>query len=566
MELDAQKALLQKFAPIVYLHSKEKYFPCTIEIFLTEWTKLVFRDRRRIPTSPGTYQVSDIDIEIQAPAQSPSDEPSDKAYNVNDAVYRPDAPASEYRGKTYYSSYAKSRNERAPFRTTLTSNTYREGAGKSGYNKVPFYAAVMETYTHRDLLYAFFYAWDDSAPNNPTDKGEHQGDWEHIVIRIDPSDNILGVFIQAHTWDNEFTRWYYPEKSQGVGSSSTYKERNFSLDPETKRVVIYSAQYSHGSYPTAGEQHRIFMPSVWPSDWTNAGYRWAPYEDGEDKLGSDGIVVMDGTEPWNDYNGNFGTSPYSPLVQGWMKINAPLGGPNVPISVEITRDQVTFGERYSGNFRVCYPKNVRWTFEIEAVPPLSDDQLQGISIEIAGDDTGGTDDTFYKNVTNGSIKNGYQKPPLYVDRLKYGGKSGDDVFKTLNIRKFILVGTPTDELATRNSIEDAEELIHEKGYGGHLTGGPIIQFGSTKVVDQYGNPSTTDDHHGAGDGGFHISFDPPFTKIPVVVLTPYFHQAVDSPETIVSVTTTGFSVSSKNNRRVSEPDPYYINWIAISHE
>ncbi len=59
-----------------------------------------------------------------------------------------------------------------------------------------------------------------------------------------------------------------------------------------------------------------------------------------------------------------------------------------------------------------------------------------------------------------------------------------------------------------------------------------------------------------------VTFNPPFSSIPTVVISPYYPGgAVGAIETIVSITPSTFEVTSANT---STPGfPYSITWIAI---
>ena len=79
---------------------------------------------------------------------------------------------------------------------------------------------------------------------------DHDGDWEHVTIIVNSDGTIGVVWFSAH----EGGQWTVPEM-------------------QDTHPVVYVALGSHGSYPTAGQQHRS---DPYPDDETGEGTRVMP--------------------------------------------------------------------------------------------------------------------------------------------------------------------------------------------------------------------------------------------------------------------------------------------------
>src|SRR5699024_4779115 len=83
-----------------------------------------------------------------------------------------------------------------------------------------------------DIQYWFFFPYSGPLIDGPAG-GAHEGDWEHITVRLDASwQTIREVYFAAH---NSEGRWVMPEE----------------LDLYARtHPVVYTARYGHASYPS----------------------------------------------------------------------------------------------------------------------------------------------------------------------------------------------------------------------------------------------------------------------------------------------------------------------------
>jgi hypothetical protein len=102
--------------------------------------------------------------------------------------------------------------------------------------------------------------------------GDHQADWEEVVLHYDSSNNLQFVFFSSHKWKDGY--WLKPEECEFIDG----------------RLVIYSARGSHGFYHkeatwirflgTANDhtsRGTLIFPEAFPvGDWFNKGMDWSP--------------------------------------------------------------------------------------------------------------------------------------------------------------------------------------------------------------------------------------------------------------------------------------------------
>ncbi len=178
-----------------------------------------------------------------------------------------------------------------------------------------------------DLQYWFFYPYNGTVDIDlfghyiNTGLGAHQGDWEHVTVRLAAgwrsTPTIKAVYYAAHA--NE-------------GSWQTAPPMNGDTHP-----VAYSAWDSHASYPTTGVLHRHIKYDLGVLvDFTSQGQQWGPsYYDAASKsqvsvaqiASIDSDVYVPGDEniadaPWIPFQGRWGAtsdSPPNPPVQGYWQ-------------------------------------------------------------------------------------------------------------------------------------------------------------------------------------------------------------------------------------------------------
>lgn len=112
------------------------------------------------------------------------------------------------------------------------------------------YVKVLEHEGFVDIVYSFFYQWNgfqvfranildlfttETRNFEWRDFARHEGDWEHVTVRLAPSlDTIIGVFGAAH------------------GNSTFYSVASGVISFDGTHPIMYAALNSHATYPTEG--------------------------------------------------------------------------------------------------------------------------------------------------------------------------------------------------------------------------------------------------------------------------------------------------------------------------
>lgn len=172
----------------------------------------------------------------------------------------------------------------------IPSSTYAGGFDST----VPLYCIVDKKEDYTDLQYFLLYAYNPGYNVLGKMYGEHQGDLEHVTIRL-IGDRPEYVLFSAHgRKENSWVQWKDVEKN---GDS----------------VVVYVARGSHAHYPEARTYIRI---AGFASDVTSKhGFHWQPHT----------IVEVDDYTAWNNFKGGLSshfTNP--PKKNRWYKNELPL--------------------------------------------------------------------------------------------------------------------------------------------------------------------------------------------------------------------------------------------------
>lgn len=191
---DTLSQLLNKYRPILYLHSQEDYFPSSID-FILENSFLQKKDKTKLLDKPLSSSI-------------------------------------------LYDSY---KGEAGKDTEIVLSPSSLKVGQKDPLNSIPIYgiAKLINNKTH--LFYNFIYPY-NGAKNvaGLRDVGAHFGDIEHITIVLNPDNTISELFYAAH--GSSEGRWLKP------------KDVTFEGD----RPIVYVAKYSHASYPKEGVVFRFF--------------------------------------------------------------------------------------------------------------------------------------------------------------------------------------------------------------------------------------------------------------------------------------------------------------------
>ena len=143
------------------------------------------------------------------------------------------------------------------------------------------------------VVYWFFYDYNNFSFHLFPEK--HEGDWEHIAVHLDSTNHATEVAFFRHGCDPTIVSW--SDLSSGAGGS---------LQNGT-HPVVYSGLGSHASYPTPGSHGGFDTCQPFP-DTTDAGLPWSTWTNPLDV----------GAQPWYGFGG------------AWGEVGNDLGIPGVP--------------------------------------------------------------------------------------------------------------------------------------------------------------------------------------------------------------------------------------------
>ncbi|MFZ5637608.1 MAG: hypothetical protein ACOY82_13595 [Pseudomonadota bacterium] len=419
---DAQTLLVQ-YAPFVWLAQGEKYFPTNVEWYFQRCYMAfegaggaVYSPNGPPPTMPVLLdygQITDANITQQSYASSTSH-----------------FAQGSYDRSSFYLAF--------PQAATVTPPTSQPCLA-------PVYANVIDRtdsagLLYRDLLYAFFYSYDQATA------GSHQADWEHIVVRMDPlSGNILAIFYQTHGQHDTYSNWYYPPdavtlQTSGTSVGQVYNFFQYYVDPRTNqrtsRCVVYSAIGSHASYTGPGS----FKTPGGTTDTTSQGTSWDT---------ANSVLVMDPvvlnwvlySGLWGDpsMSGIAGNPPSGPAAQQWLTTLNPAS-PEYHKVIKVSAKPNGYSHqtsRVSTDFSLVANVPIEWT-----IAGVDASKIAGIGFGLARDRTNQSDIELINGLKNGDVLTLGTVSDLYITNLTYKspdtGKSysGSDVFDAIGVQHF----------------------------------------------------------------------------------------------------------------------------------
>lgn len=214
-----RQALIERFAPRIYFHPDERFMSSSVEFYLERvyLSKDGQVDMSRHPSA--------LDLAlISGPTQD------------EDKSLRLFAPADE-----------------------------ALRAGQHPSTNPPCYANVIEQPGYTEFQYWFFYPHNGRPKSNKT-RGVHEGDWEHVSVRVGRDLNVLEILGSRHSGEDT---WLLP------GELERAVDDHF---------VLYTALETHAIYGGPGRQSRKSCPAdytdkssmVWDC-WKNViEVKWSP--------------------------------------------------------------------------------------------------------------------------------------------------------------------------------------------------------------------------------------------------------------------------------------------------
>lgn len=306
-------ALVQKFAPLVYIDSGEAIFPADV-------TWLLQSAQLQGPSGNTLLQASQVTPTTligQTDTQNGSQVRSGYVYDESDPTPK----------TTGFSLYYADQN-------AISANVYLPPTGSvlRGQPPVPDPKHPGKTicqapcYAHvrpiqggvtigYAITYCFFYPYNGATGGSGwlPSIGVHVGDWEHVTVLVSPDQgSVVAVYFPTHS-----TGGWLPPKSLTFATDDT---------GNATHVVVYSARYSHASYPAPGSHPNPKWGSKaldYTDDQGPSWPTWTSVVDVGDIFG--GATPTPGYE-WLSYSGRWGNTtgmritekgPETPSFQWW---------------------------------------------------------------------------------------------------------------------------------------------------------------------------------------------------------------------------------------------------------
>lgn len=297
--------LWMKYAPVVYFHHDETYFPTSVDHFFAYSDLKFSRNNRSDPTIDGFPRAGRL-----------GGGPNYYRYEHRGRTYkstqctrpRGDACTSRPSGlednEGFYLDLDEDGAARNEYSNGLTGEFRLPSVVGPQFVPVYFQMDALEAGGYA-LTYWFFYPYNEKSVLN------HEGDWEHISIKLDAEYRPLSVRHFQH---------------DACGGPVEWSEANrmFGTHP-----IVYSAQGGHASYPRNGTGNHDICTTNLAQDYTSdSGAYWYTWRSG--------LNVR--KQPWYGYGGGWGevgtnthtTGPLGPSPfkdpSPWKEVASPLRG------------------------------------------------------------------------------------------------------------------------------------------------------------------------------------------------------------------------------------------------
>lgn len=282
------EAIARQVAPVYRLHPDDVYLPAPIEFFLPR-VELGIWDRSATDFEPrivpqvlvGAVSVAALLSQGRFEQKSRSD-------------------VLGVKRRTDWRLYIQ-RAKKPSSVTAADWNQFCEDTRRGLIDGAPCYVHLrrpVDDSAALDIQYWFFYSY-NGIMGHPPFTAEHEGDWEHVTVRVADDGEPLKMYYSAHDGEGSWYRLGQGSRVTLVGGS---------------HPLVYSAYHSHASYPTAGVIVRHGVIDL-PDDRTANG---GPELDLSQRLRlialGDAVVRE---HEWVHFSGTWGraASPYGPAFQ-----------------------------------------------------------------------------------------------------------------------------------------------------------------------------------------------------------------------------------------------------------
>jgi hypothetical protein len=293
--------LAKKYAPQLREHEKEKFPLANANWFLKKAGLMQVKDGKEIVL----IQPGQVTIE--------------KLKNLNISVNGKNEPVMRKSG---------TEGDIETLKLYIPKDNYKDVTSSKGANPACYaYPRYVDQGQAIEISYIFFNPYNGTVGSNiplvtplldSLGVGHHEGDWEHITVRLDKlGSNILGVFYATHGAAEG--KWYKTASSD-LKSENGYKIRN-------GRLITWSALDTHGNHNRSGNIHRE-PPSAFKAIIKTLGLLVEKTSDNGRQYDCRNILQVFSPDnpsknhPWLDFRGRWGGKP--------PKLKADVRGPDGP--------------------------------------------------------------------------------------------------------------------------------------------------------------------------------------------------------------------------------------------
>lgn len=278
-----------EYAPYVFLHEEERYWPSDAAEHLFHSSLRLGADQHELPWNLSLATIGRLN-DVSGGSSG-----HDVFLTSNDdPESRPEWILSR-RNRPGYNTTAETDYSRAP--TVLICVPKRDDI--------------------LDAFFFFFYSFNEGNTVFGTRYGNHVGDWEHTMVRFQHG-KPQALYLSRHSW----------------GSAFTYD----AMEKIGKRPVVFAGNGSHAHYPTAGDQPYV-LPFGMLKDVTGRGARWDPIRNFY------GYTYELSTTRGAHGEGTFRAATLNPRAPtSWLQFNGRWGDQRYPLND--TRQYRFFGETH----------------------------------------------------------------------------------------------------------------------------------------------------------------------------------------------------------------------------